>query len=111
MKNVLESVLRFADRTGASRVDGVVLRVGELNDFESEWVQRYFDYLSRGTIAEGATVTLRVIPIVIECARCGEEFRIPRERMADFACPECGCGEGEMVAGRELVIDRIEIEH
>lgn len=107
---MLEAVLRSADRAGASRVTEVVLRVGELNDFVPEWVQRYFDYLSRGTVAEGAKVVLRVIPIVVECARCGNEFRIDRSQMADYRCPECGCCEGEMVAGREIAIDRIEIE-
>lgn len=103
-------MLRYAQRAGATRVDEVVLRVGELHEFVPEWVQRYFDYLSRGTVAEGAKVVLRVIPIVVECAGCGEEFRISREQMADYRCPACGCGEGEMVAGREMAIDRIEIE-
>ena len=110
-RNILEIVLAHAQRVDAQRVTEVVLRVGELNDLEAPWIQRYFDFLSDGTLAQGARIVVRTIPIVVECSECGEETRITREQMAGFKCPTCGSDSAQMVAGREMAIDRIEIEH
>ena len=109
-KNIMEAVLAYAEGAGAVRVTEVVLRVGELNNLEAPWIQHYFDYLSKGTRAQGAHVVVRRIPIVVECDECGEETRITREQMAGFSCPACGSSSAQMVGGREMVIDRIEIE-
>ena len=27
------------------------LQIGEITDFDDEWIQRYFDFVSKGTIA------------------------------------------------------------
>ncbi len=47
---VLDIALEFAAKESATRVVSIDLRVGELRDLVEEWAQRYFDYVSKGTI-------------------------------------------------------------
>ena len=53
-ESILNIVLTHAKRNRARKVISIHLKIGELSDLENEWVQRYFDYLSKDTIAEGA---------------------------------------------------------
>jgi hydrogenase nickel incorporation protein HypA/HybF len=52
-ESILKIVLKHAEMNSARKVITVHLQVGKLSDLEDDWIQRYFDYLSKGTIAEG----------------------------------------------------------
>jgi len=54
--------LKYAQECKARRVVSIHLQVGELRDVVEEWVQRYFDYLSEGTIAEGSKLVFKRTP-------------------------------------------------
>ena len=53
-ESILKIVLKHARVSGVRKVRTIRLIVGKLSDLEDEWIQRYFDYLSKGTVAEGA---------------------------------------------------------
>jgi hydrogenase nickel incorporation protein HypA/HybF len=108
-EGILKVVLRHAAASGASRVVGVGLRIGELSDLADEWVQRYFDYLSRDTIAAGARIRIDRIPVVFRCETCGEPFPVRLREMKDVACPACGPGKAALVSGREFTVQQIEV--
>ena len=62
-KSILEAVLCHAQAVAAQKIVRIHLVVGELNEFKRERIQRYFDYLSRDTPAEGA-LQAAVKPVV-----------------------------------------------
>ena len=82
--------------------------MGELRDITEEWVQRYFDYLSRGTIAEGGKIFIKRIPASLKCLECGEIFKA-NMRQENILCPGCKGTKNELVAGSEFLIDSIEV--
>lgn len=45
-----------------------------MRDFREEWMQRYFDYPSSGTVAEGSKLRIKVVPAVFECEECKNTF-------------------------------------
>ena len=108
-ESILRIVLRHAETAQAKKVLSVSLRVGELSDILEEWLQRYFDYLSRGTIAEGAALCVERVPVTFRCSRCGNIFPVRVREARDSACPGCGSAETALHTGRDFFIRHIEV--
>lgn len=108
-EGILKVVLRHAALNGASRVVGVGLRIGELSDLADDWLKRYFEFLSRDTIAAGAQIRIERIPLVFRCEVCGEDFTVQLRERKDIVCPQCGDGKTVMISGREFTVQQIEI--
>ena len=71
MQGILEVVLRHAGKSGVSRVEAVNLQVGVLSHLREEWMQKYFDHLTRGTVAEGAAFRVERVRPLFVCRECG----------------------------------------
>jgi hydrogenase nickel incorporation protein HypA/HybF len=107
--SILKVVLKHAAINGVEKVVGVELRIGELSDLADEWVQQYFDYLSKDTIAAGATIKIERSPVIFRCENCGEDFSVPVRETRKFVCPACGGKKVTLVSGREFYIKNIEV--
>lgn len=110
-KSIAEVVLAKQREVGASRVVRVWIEAGEMRNLEPSWVQRYFDHCTEGTSAEGAQIIMERIPIVFRCEACGSDFGFDLHEHHDgrIVCPSCGCGEYDLVSGRELAITDMEV--
>ena len=109
-RSILETALDYAQRAGAARVVKVGLRIGVLCDVVDDYLRMYFEHLSQGTAAEGASIVVARVPVMVECSACEHEFKIEPEEMSCYACPRCGCETGSLIAGTETFIDSIEVE-
>lgn len=107
-EGVLKIVLKYAKENKARRVASIHLQVGELRDLTEEWMQRYFDYLSHGTIAEGGKIVIRRTPVTLECVVCADSFNADI-RQDNILCPGCGSTKIELVSGREFLIESIGV--
>ena len=114
-EDVLRIVLKHAESNNARKVVGVRLRIGELRDIVDEWMQRFFDYVSRGTIAEGAKLKIERSPIVFRC-ECEKTFAMPIEvfreslkEKGEITCPRCKGINNDLCSGREFDIQGIEV--
>jgi len=110
MQSILGIVLRHALMHGVKRVHSISLDVGELSDLEEEWMQKYFDHLSRGTVAEGARLKVRWVKAVLVCDGCSTRFELDRNRSEPPACPGCGGTRLSLASGREYHIKDMEAE-
>ncbi|MGD0274622.1 MAG: hydrogenase maturation nickel metallochaperone HypA [Syntrophales bacterium] len=108
-ESILNVVLKHANSNKVTKVVGINLRIGELSDLQNEWVQRYFDYLSKGTLAEGALLKIERSPIVFKCQSCGSEFQTSFGPGKDVSCPQCGSTNVTLIRGREFFIKDIEV--
>ena len=70
-------------------------------------VQFYFDFLSRGTAAEGASLVFKVIPTTAKCRNCHGKFKLGE---FDWTCPHCQSNNIEIIGGKELFVESIEVE-
>ena len=108
-EKILDVVLRHAEGQNVSRILRIYLRVGDLSDLEPEWIQRYFDYLSKGTLAENARLVIETAPIVLRCGSCGSSFQIKKDDLEGVRCPECGETGCSLVSGREYYVKNMEV--
>lgn len=103
----MEAVIPEAEKHGAKKILDIRLNIGELAGIVPECIEEYFSILSRGTIAEGATITVRKTPVKIECPDCGYSGIIKR---GCFRCPSCDGIDFKVVSGKEYFVDSIEAE-
>lgn len=103
-QSILDTVLEAARSNSLRSVSRIRLVVGELHELRQEWIQRYFDYLSEGSAAEGAKILVETIPAALGCLDCGFEVQLH-----DAArCPECRGANLSLVRGREFLIQEME---
>lgn len=107
-RSILSVVLRYAEEEKATKIVSIGISVGGLRGFVGEWMQRYFDYVSRGTIADQARLRISERPIMLGCA-CGERFAVTLESLRQPICPRCGQGDVELISGNELCVNDIEV--
>ncbi|HPF21728.1 MAG TPA: hydrogenase maturation nickel metallochaperone HypA [Syntrophomonas sp.] len=108
--SILNIVLRHAANHQVQRVVSITLQVGAMSDLEDEWMQRYFDQLSQGTVAEAAVLKINRIPVVFACPACGHEFEIFPHVNQAILCPQCGRDKGfTLLSGREYHIKEMEV--
>jgi len=106
-QNMFDIVLEQARKTEAKKVGKINLVIGEMTGVVGESVQFYFGFLSRETIAEGATLAFTMIPPKAQCRGCGKTFEL---KEFEWTCPYCHGDSLEIIAGQELFVESIEVE-
>jgi hydrogenase nickel incorporation protein HypA/HybF len=106
---ILDVVLRHAQANGANKVVSIQLKIGELSDLEDEWIQKYFDYISKDTIAQNAMLVIERIPVVMKCNDCAHSFKVNIKQMKDIQCPECAHKKYTLISGSGYKIKNMEV--
>jgi hydrogenase nickel incorporation protein HypA/HybF len=106
-QSMLNLVLEQAGKAKANKVGKINLVIGGMTGVVGECVQFYFDLLSKGTPADGAALAIKAVPIKAKCRDCGKLFKV---REFDWTCPRCSGNNIEIVAGKELFVESIEVE-
>lgn len=108
-ENILEIVCKHAESGQVRQVVSITLDIGDLSELEDEWMQHYFDYLSKGTVAEGAKLKINKIPIKLNCNACGHIFEIEKSMIGKSTCPVCLAeGNFAIISGKQYHIKEME---
>ena len=107
-QSILEIALDYAARGQATQVVEIHLQIGEVSDFDDEWIQRYFDFVSEGTIAEGAKLRISRVPARIQCDRCSFIFPLDKATW-NTQCLSCQSKETHLLSGREFRVESLEV--
>jgi len=106
-QNMFDLVIEQAKKAEAKKVGKINLVIGEMTGVVSDCVQFYFDFISKGTLAEGAALSFAMVPSKAQCRDCGKTFEL---KEFDWTCPHCGGSSLQIVAGKELFVESIEVE-
>ena len=107
MTGVVDSVTQAAQANDALKVLKVSLSVGRMTEAIEDALQFAFEALiDRDPLYEGAQLEITMVEPKSRCLECGNVYEHDRFHMS---CPVCG-GFGELIAGKELRIDSIEVD-
>jgi len=106
---ILDIVLRHAQANGANKVVTIQLKIGELSDLENQWLQKYFNHISEGTLAQNAVLKIERTPVIMKCNDCTCSFEINIRKIKDTLCPECGHNKGTLISGSGYNIKNMEV--
>jgi hydrogenase nickel incorporation protein HypA/HybF len=107
VESMLDTVLEKAQEAKATKVLRVYLVIGELSGVINDSVDFYFSFLAKDTIAAEAKLFFMRPPTQVRCRNCGTVYS--PENM-NVTCPNCKERKIEIISGRELYIDNIEVE-
>ena len=108
-KSILDVVVKHASLNRVGKVVAITLNIGVLSDLEPEFIQKYFDWISKGTVAEGAILKMNKSPLILLCSACSWSFEQDLSSES-FICPECGAGDGfRIVSGKGYYIQDMEV--
>lgn len=106
--SITQSVVEICEGHAAGRrVTDVVLEIGELSGVVPESVEFCFEACTKGTLLDGARLSIDLVPGLARCAACHREFAISS---LFSPCPTCGAFGVEVVSGEELRVKELELE-
>lgn len=110
-RELANHVLEVADRTAyqnaAQRVVSIRLSIGGRRVIDLKRLASVFECAARGTVAEGATLQVNVLPVRHHCRNCGADFE---GTVADVRCPECDHPHTEFIGGEEIRVLEIQMD-
>ena len=94
-----------ADAAGIP-VARINLKIGRLSAVVPQSLRFCFQVATKDTDLEGAELAIEEIPVEIRCNQCRHQW-VAEQPV--FICPACQGRKVEMITGRELDIDSIEL--
>lgn len=107
MASIFDIIGRNLEAYPGARVKKVKLVVGAMTNVVPDAMQMAFEAMGRGTPAEGAELTIEEVPLTARCHECKWQGEIEEYR---FFCPACSSPQLELLTGRELYIESLEVE-
>lgn len=104
MMEVLKVVEQCAEENGVTKVETLVLQIGELSSVLPEFIEELYPIVAEGTILENTKLEIEVLPGNALCRGCGKVFNIMKN---DGTCPVCSSTNWEQLGGREFNIKEI----
>ena len=104
MINVVNSIEKIAAENGVTRVETMVLQVGELSPVVPHYLEAVYPAAVDGTLLQDTKLEIEVIAANALCMHCGTEFNLMANKKM---CPDCGNSEWKLVSGTEFLIKEI----
>ena len=109
VQSMFDICVKHAMANNVKKVIAINLKVGEVSDLQDEWIQRYFDFLAKGTVVEGARLKIERVPLVVRCKKCAESLHVNMRERQKVECPKCQAADFAYVSGREYTVDSMEV--
>ncbi len=113
-QGVLDLALKYA---AGRKVTDIFLSVGVAAPVVADSVDMFFEYLSKGTQAEGARLHFEITPVVMTCQDCGRVADLdawrgqrPQLVMARALAAGCPCGSKNLRATSGLAFNVVRLE-
>lgn len=101
---VVKIVEDFAIRNGLTKIDTVVLQIGELSSMIPRYVEACYPEVVDGTMLQDTKLRIEVLPGNAICKKCNKVFNLIENRNK---CPHCGSRQWEILCGREFNIKEV----
>lgn len=113
--SIIEAVKRAAKSYDATKVVGITLQIGKLSMLNHDQLVFGMEIASKGSVAEGAKVTIEPLPTKIRCRQCCIESEVTQEGalyeiLSSLTCSQCQTKDVEVIQGRECIIKDIQAE-
>ncbi len=104
---LMATVMEKAEEAQAKKVLRIYVVIGELSGVIDDAVEFYVGFLGKDTIAKDAEVFIQHPPTLVKCRNWGTEYEPVN---LNLTCPNCKERKVEILSGRELYIDSVEVE-
>ncbi|MCX6012489.1 MAG: hydrogenase maturation nickel metallochaperone HypA [Chloroflexi bacterium] len=106
-QEMVKIVVEQAEKSNLTKITKINLVVGDLTGYAGDSIQFYFDFMSKGTVAEGAELVSKKIKGTFTCLKCDKLFKLSE---FSYVCPYCQGDKVKLSGGNELFVESIEGE-
>jgi len=103
---LITQVEAIARERQAHRVTSILLEMGPFSGVEPSLLEQAFPIASAGTIAAGAALVIKSLPVRVHCDQCGHTTDALPYRLL---CGHCGDWKTQLVSGDELQLTSVEL--
>jgi len=101
---IVKTVEAFARDNGLTRIDTLVLQIGELSSVIPKYVEDCYPAAVESTMLAETGLKIEIMPGNALCGKCQKVFNVIT---CDKKCPACGNGDWELLSGKEFMIKEI----
>jgi|DewCreStandDraft_4_1066084.scaffolds.fasta_scaffold03592_11 hydrogenase nickel incorporation protein HypA/HybF len=106
-EEIKQIVINKLNENNGKMVKKVNLLIGEMTSIVPEALRFAFEIVAKDTPLENAVVNIKISKTIAQCNECKKRFRI---RELNLICPKCNSMNIEVIQGREMIIQTIEME-
>ena len=101
--DILQAIRNESQKMGGKRVREIRARIREsIHHMEDYSLGTCFEAVAKGTIAEGAKVTIEIIPPTLRCKECDFTFLA---QSSALVCPSCRKSKLELIDADEIDLE------
>lgn len=104
---LMQQVENISAENHAQQVISIVIGMGPLSGVEAQLLEHAYPIASAGTVAEGAELIIRNLPVRVSCKQCSKESEVPANKLL---CSHCGNWKTTLVSGDELMLISLELD-
>jgi hydrogenase nickel incorporation protein HypA/HybF len=114
------NIFKVAEATAlkykAQKITEVFLEIGELTLIVPDLLRRSFEIATKGSIADGAKLNIKIIPGQVKCRECNKISEVSLTEEAQltglqlFRCKHCGSNNTEIIEGKKANVKNIKIK-
>ncbi|PKO14578.1 MAG: hydrogenase nickel incorporation protein HypA [Chloroflexi bacterium HGW-Chloroflexi-10] len=104
MFGVVKTVENFAQKNGVTKIDTLVLQVGELSPVVPRYIEACYPAAVDGTLLQETKLKIEITPGNVICQKCGKVFNLLENGKK---CPNCEGHDWEVLSGKEFMIKEI----
>jgi len=102
--HIVKTVEDFAIDNRLTKIDTLVLQIGELSGVIPRYIEACYPAVVEGTSLQETKLKIEIVPGNAFCKECNKVFNLLQN---DFACPDCGRNDWEILCGKELMIKEV----
>lgn len=104
MIEVVKTVENIAKQNGVTKIQTLVLQIGELASAVPRYIEACYPAAIDGTLLQETELKIEVLPANAICKKCNKVFPIIEN---NNRCPHCHSEAWEIISGREFFIKEI----
>jgi hydrogenase nickel incorporation protein HypA/HybF len=104
LAEVISTVEDFAVKNGLTKIDTLVLQIGELSSIIPKYVEDCYPAAADGTMLQETKLRIEILPGNAVCKSCSKVFNLIESKKK---CPHCGHDTWEMLGGKEFRIKEV----
>jgi hydrogenase nickel incorporation protein HypA/HybF len=102
--NIVKEVENIAKENELTKIDTLVLQIGELSAIIPRFVEACYPAAVDGTSLQDTKLKIEVLPGNGLCEKCNTVFNLLK---SENQCPKCKSKHWEILSGKEFIIKEI----
>lgn len=107
IQDIFPLIEKVAKENHLRLINKVVLSIGELRQVQKEFLQFAFANIAQDTIASGAELVIKPIPVTMFCESCKKQFTVKKDV---YICPGCSGVTLNCLTGKEVILESVDGE-